>query len=205
MPLPLIPLALSLAQFAPKLVGWLTASEKAEKVSEQVLDVAKVITGIGDPIAAVQAIKASPELQLKFQEQANSLELGLAREETARLAMVYKDQEGGREIVKTAIMSDDPEIRKARPRMMVLLGKCSITYAFYAPLAVIAAGHAGLSAATIGDFMSMIRWLGGFLFSAFMTSFTGYTVARSADKKILAGNTPGKFLQMAANLGKKIS
>ena len=205
MPLPLIPLALNLAQFAPKLVGWLTASEKAEKVSEQVLDVAKVITGIEDPVAAVQAIKASPELQLKFQEQANSLELALVREETTRLAMIYKDQEGGREIIKAAIMSDDPKVRNARPEMMVLLGKCSIAYAFYAPLAVVAAGQAGLSAATIGDFMSMVKWLGGFLFSAFMTSFTGYTVARSTDKKIMAGNTPGKALQMIANLGKKIS
>ena len=203
--LPLIPLALSLAtHYAPKLVGWL-AGEKAEDTAIQVVEVAKALTGIPDPVMAVQAIKQDPELQLRFQEQANNLELGLAREETARLAMIYKDQEGGRDIVKTAIMSDDPEVRGARPKMMVLLGKSSIIYAFYAPLAVLAAGHASFSVATMGDFMSIIKWLGGFLFSAFMTSFTGYTVARSTDKKIMAGNTPGKALQLIANLGKKIS
>jgi len=208
MPVPLIPLALSLAQFAPKLIGWLAgdnAGDKAEHVAETVVNIATTLTGQQNPQQAVQAIQNNPELQLKFQEQANEYALGLAREETARMAMVFKDQEGGREIIKTAIMSNDDEVRKARPRMMVRLGNCSIVYAFYAPLAVIAAGGMNFSAATMGDFMSIIKWIGGFLFSAFMTSFTGYTVARTTDKKILAGNAPGKTLQLAAKLGKLIS
>ena len=87
MPLPLIPLALSLAQFAPKLVGWL-AGDKAEAVSEQVVEVAKAVTGFQDAQQAVDAINASPELQLKFQEQAVNLELGLEREFTQQMAIV---------------------------------------------------------------------------------------------------------------------
>ena len=87
MPLPLIPLALSLAQFAPKLIGWL-AGEKAETVSTQVVEVAKAITGFQDPQQAVDAINANPELQVKFQEQANNLELGLEREYTQQMAIV---------------------------------------------------------------------------------------------------------------------
>jgi len=87
MPLPLLPLAMSLAQYAPKLVGWL-AGDKAEDTAEKVVDIAKSLTGKQDPAQAVEAIQQNPELQLKFQEQANQFELGLEREYTERIAIV---------------------------------------------------------------------------------------------------------------------
>jgi len=55
------------------------------------------------------------------------------------------------------------------------------------------------------NYLSVLLWIGGFLFGTFTTSFTGYTVARSADKKIAAGETPGNILSMAAQLGRKIA
>jgi len=195
--IPLIPIAMSLAQYAPKLVGWL-AGDKAEETAEKVVNIAQNITGEQDPQKAVEAIKADPACQIKFQEQANQFELEKSR-------LVFGDQAGGREIVKTALLSDDPIVRQARPRMMIRLGNSCILFAVYAPLSVIAAGHAHFAAATMTDFMGMLKWIGAFLFSAFMTSFTGYTVARSADKKIVAGGAPGKALSMIAGLGKKIS
>ena len=67
--LPLIPLALALAQYAPKIIGQL-AGDKAEENAKKVVNIAKSITGFNDSEQAVEAIKASPELQLKFQEQA---------------------------------------------------------------------------------------------------------------------------------------
>ena len=194
--IPLIPIAMSLAQYAPKIVG-LLGGEKAEETAEKVVNIARTITGEPDPRKAVEVIKANPELQLKFQEQANQFELEKAR-------LIYSDQAGGREVVKTALLSDDPIVRQARPRMMIKLGNSCILFAIYAPLSVVAAGYANLSAATMTDFMGMLKWIGGFLFSAFMTSFTGYTVARTADKKIAAGGAPGKALNMAARLGKKV-
>jgi len=87
MPIPLIPLAMSLAQFAPKLVGWL-AGDKAENTAETVIDIAKSVTGYQDPQQAADAIIQNPELRIKFQEQATQLELGLEREYTERLAIV---------------------------------------------------------------------------------------------------------------------
>lgn len=89
MPLPLVPLALGLAQYAPKLVGWL-AGDKAEDTAEKVVDIAKAVTGFDDPQQAVQAVKDNPDMQIKFQEQANQFELGLEREYTERMAIVNK-------------------------------------------------------------------------------------------------------------------
>jgi len=195
--IPLIPLAMGLAQYVPKLIG-LLAGDKAEETAEQVVGIARAVTGNQDPQAAVEAIKQNPELQIKFQEQANQFALEKAR-------LIYDDQAGGREVIKTALLSDDPVVRQARPRMMTKLGNYCILFAFYAPVSVIAAGHAGLEPSVMANFMSVLMWIGGFLFGSFTTSFTGYTVARSADKKTAAGNAPGKFLSMAASLGRKIS
>ena len=85
--LPLIPLAMSLAQYAPKLVGWL-AGDKAENTAETVIDIAKSVTGFQDPQQATEAIIQNPELQIKFQEQANQYELGLEREYTQQMALI---------------------------------------------------------------------------------------------------------------------
>lgn len=87
MALPLIPLAVALAQFAPKIIGWL-AGEKAEETAEKVVGIATEITGFKDPQQAAEAIKASIDLQLKFQTLANELALGLEREYTAQLAII---------------------------------------------------------------------------------------------------------------------
>ena len=87
MPLPLIPLALSLAPYVPKLIGWL-AGEKAEETAEKVVGIAQNITGFNDPVQAVEAVKANAEYQVKFQELGNELTLGLEREYTQQMAIV---------------------------------------------------------------------------------------------------------------------
>ena len=147
----------------------------------------------------------SPEQQVELDKARMETEVDLAEIGFKKEKLVYDDAAGGREVVKTALLSNDPIVRQARPRMMVKLGNYCIIFAFYAPLSVIAAGHAHLSTAIMSDYMSALRWIGGFLFSAFMTSFTGYTVARSADKRAAAGNPSGKLLNMAAALGRKLS
>ena len=87
MAIPLIPLAMGLAEFAPKILGWL-AGEKAEETAERVVDIAKNVTGLEDPQQAVEAIKTNTEFQIKFQEMANEYSLGLEREYTRRMAIV---------------------------------------------------------------------------------------------------------------------
>ena len=82
-----ITMALGLAQYVPKLVGWI-AGDKGEEVAGKVLDVAMSVTNGATPYDAVDMITDNPEMQIKFRELAGELELGLEREHTQQLAIV---------------------------------------------------------------------------------------------------------------------
>ncbi|WAL81303.1 hypothetical protein OYT13_15740 [Pandoraea sp. XJJ-1] len=65
--MPLIPIAMALAQFAPMIAGWLGGS-KAEDVASKVVGVAQAVTGQSAPDAALAAIQADPNLAMQFQK-----------------------------------------------------------------------------------------------------------------------------------------
>ncbi|MEC4595449.1 hypothetical protein [Burkholderia vietnamiensis] len=65
--MPLIPIAMALAQFAPMVAGWLGGS-KAEDVATKVVGVAQAVTGQSAPDAAVAALQADPNLAMQFQK-----------------------------------------------------------------------------------------------------------------------------------------
>ncbi len=66
MALPLIPLAIALAQYAPGIIKLITGNDKAGEVAGHVLDIAQVVTGTKTPEAAVQAIQVDQSKQLDF-------------------------------------------------------------------------------------------------------------------------------------------
>ena len=167
--------------------------------------VAEAIDTIEGAVADVKEKRISPEGRAELAIATTNRDVQLAAQQIKEMQFVYDDAAGGREVIKTALLSDDPLVRQARPKMMLLIGKSCIAFTFYAPVSVIAAGHAGLDAAVMTDYMSALRWIGAFLFSAFMTSFTGYTVGRSVDKKTASGETPGTVLNMAAAIGRRLS
>nr|WP_198982701.1 hypothetical protein [Herbaspirillum sp. ASV7] len=65
--MPLLPIAMALAQFAPMIAGWLGGSN-AEKVATQVVGIAKTVTGLSSPEAAVAALQADPNLAYQYQK-----------------------------------------------------------------------------------------------------------------------------------------
>jgi len=65
--MPLIPIAMALAQFAPMIAGWLGGS-KAEDIAGKVVGIAQTVTGQSAPDAALAAIQADPSLSLQFQK-----------------------------------------------------------------------------------------------------------------------------------------
>lgn len=65
--MPLIPIAMALAQFAPMIAGWLGGS-KAEDVASKVVGIAQTVTGQSAPDAALAALQADPNLSLQFQK-----------------------------------------------------------------------------------------------------------------------------------------
>lgn len=65
--MPLLPIAMALAQFAPMIAGWLGGS-KAEDVATKVVGIAQTVTGQSAPDAALAAIQADPNLAMSFQK-----------------------------------------------------------------------------------------------------------------------------------------
>lgn len=80
--MPLIPIAMALAQFAPMIAGWLGGS-KAEDVATKVVGVAQAVTGQSAPDAALAALQADPDLALQFQKA--------VIEQQAQLAQIVAD------------------------------------------------------------------------------------------------------------------
>ena len=65
--MPLIPLALSLAQFAPSLLRFFGAGEKPVAIAQQVIDIAQSVTGTKSPEEALAAMQKNQEFAQKFQ------------------------------------------------------------------------------------------------------------------------------------------
>ena len=91
--IPLIPIAMQLAQFAPGIIKLLTGSDKAEEVAGKVIDVAKVITGANDPVEAVAAIQANPEKAMEFQ-----LAMGAQKMEFERIYLLDTQDARARDV-----------------------------------------------------------------------------------------------------------
>jgi hypothetical protein len=68
MALPILPIALALAQFAPSILRYLGVGESGVKVAEEVVNAAQVVTGAKTPEEALEAIRANAQLQTDFQK-----------------------------------------------------------------------------------------------------------------------------------------
>ncbi|MBW8309830.1 MAG: hypothetical protein K0M45_09415 [Candidatus Paracaedibacteraceae bacterium] len=68
--------AFGLAQFIPSIARWL-AGEKAEEVAENVLNIAKRVTGIEDSSDMLRLLLEQPELVIEFQKAILNLEAEL--------------------------------------------------------------------------------------------------------------------------------
>lgn len=104
----ILPIIMGLAQLAPSILPLLTRDETANKAAEAVSHVARSITGAADDEAALDAIKASPQLQLDFQVALNGHALGMYQEETKRLETINAT-------IRAEAASTDPYVRRWRP------------------------------------------------------------------------------------------
>lgn len=98
--IPLIPIAMQLAQFAPGLIRLLSGSDKAEEVASKVIDVAKAITGTDSGTAAVAAIQADPQKMLDFQ-------LAVSAQKIEWEQMYLADVQNARAMQVAALTQDD--------------------------------------------------------------------------------------------------
>jgi len=105
-----ITIALGLAQFVPGLIRWIGGddAEKAAKVADQVVGVARTVTGKTGGEDALAAIKADPALALQLQQAWLAHEVELSREETRQLAEINAT-------MRAESASDDRYVRRWRP------------------------------------------------------------------------------------------
>jgi hypothetical protein len=80
-----ITIAVGLSQFVPWVAKMLTGSDRAANVAEQVVNVARAVTGTDSPEAAYDALRADPAKVLEFQQAMATLQADL---EKAHLADV---------------------------------------------------------------------------------------------------------------------
>ena len=66
MPVPIMPIALALLQFAPSLMRFFGAGETSVAVADKVVDIAKTVTGAPTGPEALEAIRQSAQLQREF-------------------------------------------------------------------------------------------------------------------------------------------
>lgn len=77
--MPLLPIALGLAQFAPSLMRFFGAGQDSTAVAEKVVGIAQTLSGSPSPEAALQALRESAALQSRFQEAVLQLDADLEK------------------------------------------------------------------------------------------------------------------------------
>jgi hypothetical protein len=198
-------LILGAAKMVPKVWQGI-AGLFGKKTPETVLQAGKLIDEVETEISAG---KVSPEQQIELKRMLLQNEQVEDQVELERLRLIYQDQAGGREVVKAGYASADPVVRQARPKMMMRLGTAGIWYTIAMPVVIGICAIAGANKEILAVVADLMWYLGLTLWGAFTTSFTGYTVARSADKRV-PGMTDqesigARLLGLASKVGHKIS
>lgn len=94
-----ITIALGLGQLVPAITKWVTGSDKAAEVAEQVVSIAETVTGKsgGD---ALTSIKTDPALLLQFKERVLEQQSELDK-------LAYGDTASARHMQEVALQQDD--------------------------------------------------------------------------------------------------
>jgi Holin of 3TMs, for gene-transfer release len=104
-----ISIALGLAQFVPGVIRWISGDDsKAAAVADQVIGVAKTVTGKDSGQDALAAIQADPALALQLQQSWMAHEVAILQEETKQLGEINAT-------MRAEAASGDAYVRRWRP------------------------------------------------------------------------------------------
>jgi hypothetical protein len=167
-----ITIALGLAQFVPTLIRWISGDDtsKAAKVADQVIGVAKAVTGKGTGEDALAAIKADPNLQMQFQQACMAHELSMYQEETKRLELVN-------ETYRKEMENSDGYVRRARPTHLYVLAATVLIEAVTAAIVVLVAPEYVGDLATLYSALSVPQGIAAAVSGV-------YVKGRSDDKQV---------------------
>ncbi len=86
--MPILTTALALAEFVPAIAGWFGDDDDDETTAEQVVSVAKKLTGLDSPDDAIAKIKSDPTLQIEFQRAMNPVIIARLENQTKQLTEI---------------------------------------------------------------------------------------------------------------------
>lgn len=174
---------------APILMAGLSLLPKLPKLWNKVARIfnKKVPSSISDAITLASEVKTVIKSGQITPDQQIALEQTMAEheEEMAKIALennklFYGELEGIRQLEIAAYNSGDQYVARTRPKLLRAWSNYAIIYAFYVPLVVFAAHSLDVDTNLI---LSVVKWIGSFVFGTFSTAFLGYTTARTIDKR----------------------
>lgn len=145
------------------------------------------------------------EEQIELNEVKSKTEIALAKIVLEEKKLPFKDQAGGRKVIKAALQSKDKVVRQARSKIMTKLGYAAIGYSFFSVLIMIWAMLKKIDQNRISLLVEMLTWQGGMIWTSFTTSFSGYTVVKYNEKRIEKGIPSSSVLKTMAKLGQMVS
>lgn len=167
------------------------------------------LTAVTEGLVEAGKEPLSPGQRVELAQSRDKAKVELAEIKYKDKKLDYDDAAGGRDVIKTALLSDDALVRQARPKMMVRLGNWAIGYTICSPFIIGILAICNVSKEIIEVIITLLLYQGGTLWATFSAAFTGYTVARSVDKKILKDQSLGiptaSIFKTIAKLGHKIS
>lgn len=179
------PIFLALAQLVPSLLR-LKGKDAAAAVADEGIAVARRLTGKEEPDAALEVLRAKPELLAQFQAQINDVVIAELDAETRRLEAVNAT-------MRAEAQSKDPFVRRARPMFLYVIGFTWALQTIGFFIAVVwKPQHAATILAAIGDL--------AFMWTIALSVVGVYVKVRSDDKKTAAGEAPPTALEAIANL-----
>ncbi|GAK43614.1 conserved protein [Tepidicaulis marinus] len=190
-----VSLALGIAQFAAPALGRWLFGEKGEETAEKIIDVGKAVVGTDKAEDILPALKANPELLIRFQQQATQIELAELEAHTRQLEAVN-------ETARAAINSDDKFVRRWRPTWGYVtavtwaLQSMAIMFCFCAAAVATLYGKAEAVTALMNGAASLagaltVQW------GVALTVLGVNVVKRSHDKQVCAGQRPGTMAPSA--------
>lgn len=160
---------------------------------------AKIKTGIdqvreGLVEASTQAEHMKPEQRLALQRVQNNHEARLAELE-------LQDIQGGRDLAKTEILSNDEYVRRTRPGLLRLYGKAALWLIF----GVVAIGFAATFMSEVSKdeaafLIEVIKWALASIMGTFLMMYRAYTGKRTAEKAMAMGIQPEGILDKLVKL-----
>lgn len=169
MPFPFLATALSLAEFAPNLIRWLVGN-KAGRVSEEVIDLAKKITGASTASDSIAMLKANPQLASDFHRE-------VIRRETEWEIALLEDRQQARErdlqILKTGQSNRRADLMVLAAAVGLLM--CLLSLAFYSEV---------LPGEAVGIISTVAGIFGGCLKDAFAFEFGSSRGSKAKDSTV---------------------